>query len=101
MQPLSSLLDIKQCRATILFQKQGKVQKGAGSSQILTAVVLVAAVRAVPKAVAAEAADDAMDAIGAAEERRGTLRLHLRCKGETDESGGEHSGLHVHVTLET
>lgn len=76
-----------------LTAQSGLSSPSSSFCQILTAVVLVAAVRAVPKAVAAEAADDAMDAISAAEERGGTLRLHLRCRGEKDESRGEHSGL--------
>lgn len=50
---------------------------GCSFWQILTAVVLVAAVGAVTEAVAAEATDDAVDAISAAKKQGGALRLHL------------------------
>lgn len=43
----------------------------------LTAVFLIAPVRTVAEAVAAETPDDAVDAVGAGEERRGTLGLEL------------------------
>lgn len=43
----------------------------------LTAVFLIAPVRTVAEAVAAETPDDAVDAVSAGEECRGTLGLEL------------------------
>lgn len=46
--------------------------------RVTSAVLLVAPVRTVAEAVAAEASDDAVNAVSAGEERRRTLRLDLR-----------------------
>lgn len=53
----------------------------------LTAVLLVAAVRTVLKAVAAEAADDAVDAAGTREEGRATFRLCFGCRRKRHTEG--------------
>lgn len=45
---------------------------------VTCAVLLVAPIRTVAEAVAAEASNDAVDAVSAGEERRRTLRLDLR-----------------------
>lgn len=53
----------------------------------LTAVLLVAAIRTVLKAVAAEAADDAVDAAGTREEGRATFRLCFGCRRKRHTEG--------------
>lgn len=57
-------------------QKSAEIE----TSPVLTAVLLIAAIRAVLKAIAAEAADDAVDAAGTGEEGRATFRFCFGCR---------------------
>lgn len=65
--------------------------EGTGCTRVspaLTAILLVAAVRTVLEPVTAEAADDAVDAAGAGEERGAALRLSLGCGRKEDTERG-------------
>lgn len=67
-------------------------EQGRGQALlVLTAVLLVAAVGTVLEPVALEAADDAVDAAGAREERRAAFGLSLGCRrqNETNSRGEE------------
>lgn len=61
----------------------GWKERGVAARELptLTTVLFIAAIRTVLKPVAAEAADDAVDAAGAGEERRAALRFSLGCRG--------------------
>lgn len=62
----------------VTIVQRGQEQVWDVSCVILTAVFLIASVRTVAEAVAAETSDDAVDAVSTGEERRGTLGLELR-----------------------
>lgn len=67
-------------------------EQGRGQALlVLTAVLLVAAIGTVLEPVALEAADDAVDAAGAREERRAAFGLSLGCRrqNETNSRGEE------------